>query len=108
MRLIDADKLKKHYAWWDSVGAMDELKERKKDFDDIINVQPTVEAEPIRHGHWTDNGEVIICSECGHFSYYMDCEDEYIDEDGVETWSLGYPFYCKHCGAKMDGKEEKK
>ena len=37
MRLIDADKLKQHYAWWN-----DEIKEL---FDTIVDLQPTVEPE---------------------------------------------------------------
>ena len=39
MRLIDADKLKEHYAWWG------EDNENKRLFDDIIDVQPTVTIE---------------------------------------------------------------
>lgn len=35
MRLIDADKLKAHYAWWND--------ENKELFDQIVDVQPTVE-----------------------------------------------------------------
>lgn len=39
MRLIDADKLKEHYAWW----ALDpEAKKTKELFDTIIDLQPTV------------------------------------------------------------------
>lgn len=34
-RLIDADKLKQHYAWWGDT-------QERKDFDDIVDVQPTV------------------------------------------------------------------
>ena len=37
MRLIDADKLKQHYAWWN-----DEIKEL---FDTIVDLQPTVEPD---------------------------------------------------------------
>lgn len=37
MRLIDADKLKQHYAWWN-----DEIKEL---FDTIVDIQPTVETD---------------------------------------------------------------
>ena len=37
MRLIDADKLKQHYAWWN-----DEIKEL---FDTIVDLQPTGEPE---------------------------------------------------------------
>ena len=35
MRLIDADKLKQHYAWWND--------ENKELFDTIVDIQPTVE-----------------------------------------------------------------
>ncbi len=34
MRLIDADALKAHYAWWDD--------ERKELFDEIVDLQPTI------------------------------------------------------------------
>lgn len=37
MRLIDADKLKKHYAWWNNVA--------QRDFDAIVDAQPTVGGE---------------------------------------------------------------
>ena len=40
MRLIDADKLKRHYAWWENT---DLGKEYKKIFDDIVDLQPTVD-----------------------------------------------------------------
>ena len=40
MRLIDADKLKTHYAWWGDT-------ENRKLFDAIVDVQPTVEPEKI-------------------------------------------------------------
>ena len=50
-RLIYAEKLKKHYAWW--ANSQDELKEFKRVFDEIINLQPTVNAV-----------EVVRCQEC--------------------------------------------
>ena len=37
MRLIDADKLKQHYAWWND--------ENKELFDTIVDMQPTVEPD---------------------------------------------------------------
>ena len=37
MRLIDADKLKQHYAWWND--------ENKELFDIIVDAQPTVEPD---------------------------------------------------------------
>lgn len=39
MRLIDADKLKKHYAWWGNTALG---KEKKKLFDEIVDLQPTI------------------------------------------------------------------
>ena len=42
-RLIDADKLKQHYAWWEGGSAEMTLDEAKKTFYTIIDVQPTVE-----------------------------------------------------------------
>ena len=45
-RLIDADKLKQHYAWWENGTAEMTLDEAKRNFDTIIDVQPTVDAVP--------------------------------------------------------------
>ena len=47
MRLIDADALKKHYAWWED--------DKQKLFDSIVDQQPTVDAVP-----------VIRCKDCKH------------------------------------------
>ena len=58
-RLIDADKLKQHYSWWGGLIGDDyvsELVEQKKVFDTIIDVQPTVDAEP-----------VVRCKDCIHY-----------------------------------------
>ena len=90
MRLIDADKLKKHYTWWGG--------EEKEMFDTIVDMQPTIEAEPIRHGQWMLKcadivGETIICSECNH-------------ERTLLNPVCKYPKYCENCNAKMDGKEK--
>lgn len=57
---------------------------------------PTVEAEPIRHGHWivefeNDNGRDLRCSEC-RTKFYVGK-----GRDGN---------YCPNCGAKMDEEEE--
>ena len=41
-RLIDADKLKAHYAWWND--------ENKEIFDQIVDQMPTV--DPVKHGRW--------------------------------------------------------
>lgn len=57
----------------------------------VVRKQPTVNAEPVRHGHWIFNPKDAIemmftlpkCSECGAES--SDCGN-----------------YCPNCGAKMD------
>ena len=44
-RLIDADALKNHYAWWEGGTKENTLDESRKIFDDIIDVQPTAKPE---------------------------------------------------------------
>ena len=87
MRLIDADKLKQHYAWWNN--------EEQRTFDQIVDAQPTVEA--VVHGEWIrhvlKNANVPWghdCSACGEWFV--------ISEDTAERY-----HYCPNCGAKMDG-----
>ncbi len=63
-----------------------------------INNAPTVDAEPIKHGHWCVTQaypHTIYCSECfqrfaqAHWAIW---EDGSLPRD-----------YCPNCGAKMDG-----
>lgn len=99
-RLIDADKLWKHkfksasermdldvvyiFGWNDAI-------------DSIVENAPTVDTEPIRHGHWIKRTKVhpdlpndstynYTCSNCGYW-----------DTHGAD---VEVP-YCWHCGAKM-------
>lgn len=55
----------------------------------MVDTAPAVDAEPVRHGKWVDNGlpnsMLSKCSECGMLH-------------GACTFN-----YCPHCGAKMDG-----
>ena len=68
-----------------------------------INEQPTVDAEPIRHGHWNiltpqddDGGWVAIsCSNCNFVTPYASSRKE-IEENGFVY------HYCMYCGAKME------
>ena len=75
-----------------------------EDFVDTFAVDgcpPTVDAEPIRHGHWIklhkthnvdeDNDYDWRCSECNH----VDCHNINVE----------VPYYW-YCGAKMDEVEE--
>ena len=81
-RLIDAEKLKQHYAWWAGGSREMTMDEAKKDIDVIIDLQPT--CDPYKHGHWCSTWDTTVkCSECG--------------------WFTGGKYnYCPHCGAKMD------
>ena len=90
-RLIDADKLKAHYAWWKGGTREMTMDEAKNDFDTIIDLQPTIEAEPVKRGRW----EKIVhpwyeCSECGE-------RTAVVILNGKVVWN-----YCPNCGAKMD------
>lgn len=56
-----------------------------------IDNEPTVDAEPIRHGHWIYkelgyplSQNFYICSECGY------------------PHGLAIDNYCPHCGTKMN------
>lgn len=58
---------------------------------------------PVKHGKWKNDGEMIICSNCGGSSdAYMDCYDVPFKYKGRTGWARRYPKYCKRCGAKMD------
>ena len=59
MRLIDAERLKSHYAWWGN--------EEKEMFDSIVDVQPTVDAVPVVHAEWqvySAKDCLYTCSNC--------------------------------------------
>ena len=56
-----------------------------------IDKQPTIEAEPVRRGHWVltrdEEYEYCHCSECGY--------------DTGENWMIGSEIpYCSQCGSK--------
>lgn len=69
--------------------------------DDILENAPTIDAQPVKHGHWIEvrkhrdaDGCIVTdykCSECG-----IMLRDTNPDDRDSE-------FYCYHCGAKMDG-----
>lgn len=61
----------------------------------VINEQPTIEAEPVRHGRWIDGMPYTgshwkVCSKCHKSADHP----------------AGGHEYCGHCGAKMDGGAE--
>lgn len=94
MRLIDADALKddilKSAVMIDDRG----IQTGYEIAIELIKRQPTIDAEPVRHGKWVFNPSDAIeamfakpkCSECGFES-----------ADGGN--------YCPNCGADMRGEE---
>lgn len=51
-----------------------------------IELIPAPDVEPVRHGRWVKDGEVVVCSECGE----------------EHAWDEYRATYCEDCGAKMD------
>ena len=89
MRLIDADALKS-YIDCGHLRPPTETCFSELDVVRMLDKQPTIDAEPVRHGRWVRLDDTFArwqCSACGAIE----------DHSG---WA-----YC-HCGAKMDAKEE--
>ena len=92
MRPIDADE-----AYKVLTGYYHQRTEiQHKALKEAIERTPTIEAEPIRHGHWMSYEFATDyrwrkCSVCG-------TADEYINILGLEAIRR----YCPFCGAKMD------
>ena len=57
---------------------------------EIIDKQPTIEAEPVKHGKWIEKYCSWYCSECGKSGY-----KGYIPAKPSD--------FCPNCGARMDG-----
>ena len=86
-RLIDAWKLCEY---------ANNLKDKQVDANDIMRF-PTVDAEPIKHGHWVDDGQrfgndnecaIYECDQCGE-TIWVYLKDH-------RRWN-----YCPQCGSKM-------
>ena len=63
VRLIDANALKQHYNVPDAEGVFSYCDTIMR----VIDSQPTIEAEPVRHGHWANiagMNNTVFCSEC--------------------------------------------
>lgn len=84
MRLIDADEILK-----------DKVSNAYISRFEIENA-PTAEVQEVRHAHWIPKS--LGNCECSN------CHEEY----GICGGLLGDYNYCPNCGAKMDGKENKR
>lgn len=50
---------------------------------------PTADVRTKKHGRWIEEGDVVVCSECGE----------------EHAWDSYRATYCEDCGAKMDWEE---
>lgn len=80
-KYIDADKLKRHYAWWND--------ESKKIFDEFIDLQPDADVE-----------EVVRCKDCKH-RYVGGYTTQYYVCDFMDA-ELKDEGYCSY-GERKDG-----
>ena len=99
MRLINADAFERNIYNERKVFFIDDHKEllSKDTIYELIADEPTIDAEPVRHGSWAIriddyDCEYMECSECGSIFYDG-------DNDTVDTLHN----YCPNCGAQMDG-----
>ena len=67
MRLIDADKLKAHYAWWND--------DKRELFDQIVDAQPTVEQQEMT--------KLLPCPFCGSDAYISELKQGKYPRYGV-------------------------
>ena len=66
----------------------------------VVDVQPTIDAVPVVHGEWKKGIHIAKCSVCGEDVWFP--EDYLEDMDMLDDLHMNY---CPNCGAKMDGKE---
>lgn len=97
MRLIDADSIQEELAALILYSAGTPEGECVDYAHNLIDEQPTVDAEPVKHAHWiefrTNSGNVHYkCSRCGKEVSYPYAK---------KRWK-----YCIECGARMDAERE--
>lgn len=97
MRLIDADALKESLKELKAEGNNRRYVQGLQDaiddyFPQIIDDEPTIDAEPVKHGRWieTNDDKKKRCSECDVIHL-------------IAQYPHGNANYCPNCGAKMDG-----
>lgn len=67
-----------------------------------LSKAPTIDAEPVRHGHWVKcqgKSNIWYCSECGEKINYKQNRRTY-NIPKVPVWQKNKR--CRCCGAKMD------
>ena len=96
-RYIDADALEKAINEWMPKNQEELMASSIPPIENLavsilmtIEEQPTIDAEPVRHGKWITEEclpGVAVCSICGHEIRGIGCQ---------------YTNYCDECGARMD------
>ena len=89
-RYIDADRLKKHFEWWEGEA---KAKEFKEIFDEIIDAQPTADVVERKRGKWFP----IFAGEEGYSAGDFRCS-----VCGKPNKCYGLTKYCANCGAQME------
>jgi DNA-directed RNA polymerase subunit RPC12/RpoP len=95
-RLIDANALAK-FIDYGHLNNPDEKLYSENDIREMIDMMPTIDAEPVRHGKWnieiSDDGHQATyrCSECGHRFKWV------YDQHFPPVFN-----YCQKCGSRMD------
>ena len=62
---------------------------------DLLGNQPAADVEEVKHSRWENISGFDVFNICGTSPAY--CEPK-------PNNPKGYPPYCHHCGAKMDGR----
>ena len=91
-RLIDADTLKELIDNGYDLD-FDEVPETKRELLRMIDEQPTVDAVPVRHGHWINHFDDLFPEEST-----QECSVCHAEQMGT----MLNDNYCPNCGARMD------
>lgn len=106
IRLIDANKLRK-----DVLGLPDCYNGFSDAYDkarilDLVDEQPTVDANPVRHGQWVKmsdaDGTYYVCSECRDELPRVVLSFNPQFDLFPELKCIDKTTYCPSCGAKME------
>ena len=104
MRAIDADKLRQDVLdWEDCPNGFSDTYDKARIIDEI-NYQPTLDVEPVKHGHWEHGKEIsrtYIGDACIGISYEgwhcSECDWAVM----VDAQKINFN-YCPNCGCRMD------